>query len=272
MVEHRVLPGGHLGSETVAGMARSVQVIAGDRPSRRHQFQVAGAFLPTPDRKQLVECPATGAYVKVRSIATGAVVTELRPSYRHLGGAPDQGRVFLTPQGQLTLISWDLEGRFFVWDVAGGRLIAQFRASAKPLVVLVHEHLWRLISEVDRKVNVGRYRKDIATVWDLGTGAVLEEMVGEDLHRRYTGYVDRCSTDGFATEAHSPDGRLRAGALQLTGGAAVSLHDAHSDTEVFRSDVTTAERVRAAFSEDGQHLLTCWQGTDQLTSLEIWKV
>ncbi|MBB5873926.1 hypothetical protein F4553_007360 [Allocatelliglobosispora scoriae] len=269
MAEHRVRPGSFLDSDVIAGMARSVKVISGDRPNKRVQLRVDGEWLLSPDRSVLVECPSTGAWVRTRSIATGAVLSELRPSYP--GPEPEHGRVFVAPDGSLTLVAWDPQGRFFVWDIASGLLRSQFRAGAKPLTVLVNETMWRLISELDKVVHVGRYRRDVAMMWDLSTGAVVEEMVGEDLHRRFGGFADHSGADGFAAETRSPNGRLLAAARQSAGAVAVSLQEAETGQELFRADLSSARSVRTAFSADGQHLLAC-SSSDEGSCVDIWRV
>ncbi|HCT79678.1 MAG TPA: hypothetical protein DGT23_24555, partial [Micromonosporaceae bacterium] len=220
-------------------------------------------------RQYLVECADSGAYVRRRAIDTGAVVDEVRPAVAR--AEPDHGRVFVRPDGQLALVSWDERGQFAVWEVPSGRLVSQFRATARPLSVLVNEGEWRLVSEVDRKVNVGRYRRDVATMRDLSTGAVIEEMVGDDLQRRFTGFVDRSPKHGFTTEARSPNGRLRAGCTQLDGHAAVWLQQADTDEELFRAEVSTTNPVRSAFSADGHYLLNRWWSAEA-SCLDVWKI
>jgi hypothetical protein len=149
--------------------------------------------------------------------------------------------------------------------------MSQFQASARPLSVRVHEGDWRLVSEVDRKVSVGRYRRDVATMWDLGTGAVVDDIIGDDLRRRFTGFVDRSAQHGFAAEVRSPDGRLRAGSTRVDGHAAVWLHEADTDEELFRADVATASPVRSAFSADGHYLLNRWSAA-QTACLDVWRI
>ncbi|GAA1414069.1 Hsp70 family protein [Catellatospora coxensis] len=266
LLEHRTAAGDFLTSDTVAAVARSAKLISGDRAAKRHQMRVAGDWLLTPDHELLVECERSGAYVRMRSIATGAVVNEVRPKQRVGDGT---GKVFVGPGGRLALVAWNPDGQFTVWDVASGHLTSSFKAASnnRPVKVLVHEGQWRLIAEADRKVHVGRYVRDVATMWDLGTGTVVEEMVGEDLHRRYDGYAEHSPHDGFAPQCDSPDGRLRAGAA----GNAVWLHESGTDEEVFRTDIAAARSVRTAFSADGHHLLARWSTADT-TCVDVWQV
>lgn len=266
LVEQRAVPGAYLTSETVAAMSRSAKLLSGDRAARRHRMQVAGDLLLTPDHELLVECEPTGAYVRTRSIANGAVVGEIRPAQR---ADESQGGLFVAPGDRLALVSWTPDGRFSVWDVATGQLTSSFKSAPnnRPVKVLVHEGQWRLIAEADRKVHVGRYVRDVATLWDLSSGTVVEEMVGEDLFRRYAGFIDRSPHDGFAPQCDSPDGRLRAG----VAGSAVWLHEAGTDEEVFRTDIGEARSVRTAFSADGHHLLARWRTAD-ITCVDIWQV
>ncbi|BCJ73513.1 hypothetical protein CS0771_30570 [Catellatospora sp. IY07-71] len=266
LMERRAEPGAYLTSDTIAAMSRSAKLLGGDRAARRHRMQVAGDWLLTPDHELLVECERTGAYVRTRAIDNGAVVNEIRPRRRD---EDCQGQVFVAPGGRLALVSWTPDGHFSVWDVASGELTSSFKAAAnnRPVKVLVHEGQWRLIAEADRKVHVGRYVRDVATLWDLSSGTVVEEMVGEDLFRRYAGFTDRSPHDGFAPQCDSPDGRLRAG----VAGSAVWLHEAGTDEEVFRTDIGEASSVRTAFSADGHHLLARWQ-TPDTTCVDIWQV
>jgi WD40 repeat protein len=230
-------------------------------------MKVSGEWTLTQDHHYLVECADSGAYVRMRSIDNGAVVEEVRPGR----AAPGNGRVFVQPGGTLALVTWDATGNFAVWEVPGGRMISEFRSPARPLSVLVNEGQWRLVSEVDKQVSVGRYRRDVAMVWDLRTGAVIEEIHGDDLHLRFTGFGSRTAEPGFAAEAFSPDGRLRAGSTSRNGQAAIWLHQADSGEELFRTDVTTAEPVRSAFSADGHYLLSNWSASDA-SCLDVWKI
>jgi molecular chaperone DnaK len=265
LAEQLVPAGGIVESGAVSAMARSVGGSAGSRPTRRHQLEVSGEWLLTPDRRLLVECEDTGAYVRLRSIADATVVGELRPGNH--GVTPRRGRVFASPAGRLALIAWDVDGQYFVWDLLSGRLAASFRDTAPPLAVLVNEAHWRLLAEADRKVQVGRYRRDVATVWDLQTGARVRELVGDDVHRHQDGYVDHSGADSFATIAHSPDGRLRAVADRTT----VAVLEAETEQEVFRADSGSARSIRTAFSADGRHLLASWKA-GAASRVDIWKL
>ncbi len=266
LLEHRVHPGGFVGSGTVAAMSRSALVFTGDRPTKHLALKVSGDWMLTPDRKHLVECADSGAYVRMRAFHSGAVVQEVSP-----GSAPSHGRVFIDTQGRLALVSWTEGGLFGVWEVPSGRLVAQFQAAARPLSVKVHEGDWRLVSEVDKKVSVGRYRRDVATMWDLSTGSVVDEIIGDDLAHRFPGFVERSARHGFATEACSPDGRLRAGSSRVDGHAAVWLHQADTDEELFRADVATASPVRSAFSADGHYLLNRWLAAET-ACVDVWRI
>jgi hypothetical protein len=265
LAEQCLAAGASLRADLVAGTARSVAMVAGDRLTRRHRLHVTGEWLLTPDRNFLVECPTDAGYVKVRSIETGAVVAELRPDRLPAG----HGRVFLSPAGSLTLVAWQESGQFRVWDVATGDLLAAFREAARPLTVLVNEPRWRLVTEVDKRVQVGRYRRDVVNVWDLTTGVRVDEQLDD---RQFTGYGDRSPSDSFATVMHSPDGRLRAATSTGPGGASLTLLEAVTDQEIFHTDgVPGARWVRTAFSGDGQHLLASWH-SDEASWVDVWRI
>lgn len=265
MIEHRLTPGAFAGSGEVLAICRSSRLISGDRPVKRLELRVSGDWLLTPDNRHVVECSDSGAHVRMRAIDSGAIVHEIRPD------AAQFGRIFVHPAGRMALVAWDDEGQFGVWDVPTGRLVNRFRAAARPLTVQVHEGQWRLASEVDRQVSVGRYRRDVATMWDLDTGEVVEQLVGDDLRRHFGGYVDRTSRHGFSAEVRSPDGRLRAGSTQMDGHAAVWLHREDTDEEVFRAQLSTARPVGSAFSADGHYLMSNWR-TDDASCLDVWKI
>ncbi|MER7001790.1 Hsp70 family protein [Dactylosporangium sp. NPDC000555] len=233
--------------------------------AKRHHLRVAGDWLLTPDRRTLVECARTGEYVKVRAIDSGALVTELRPGRG--AGRPRHAQVALGPGHQLALVTWDADGHFAVWDVLSGRVTASFSDAHKPDAVLLNESEWRLVSTGEGAASVGRYRRDVATVWDLATGARLDRIVGEDLPKRFTGYTGTSRADAFAAEMDSPDGRLRAAALDGT----LSVRDLETEAEVFRADLAPGRRVSTAFCHAGRHLLA--RATDdEGTWVDVWEV
>ncbi|GIJ44871.1 hypothetical protein Val02_17570 [Virgisporangium aliadipatigenens] len=264
LVEQRCGIGAHVRPATVVGTARAAE--ADDTYARRHHLTNTGEWVLTPDHRWLVECVGGGAHVRVRTIDDAAVVHELQTD------RPLHGHVFFDPAGQLRLVSWDPEGRFYVWDVASGRLLTTFTESGPPVTVLVNEADWRLLAEADGGVRVGRYRRSVATLWDLGTGSKLEKVVGEEWQRRHPGYTGRTRVDGFRTETVSPDGRLRVSTDQVgSHTAAVSLIEVKNERELFRVDSGVAQRVRAAFSADGRHLLANWQ-SEGSSWVDVWQI
>jgi hypothetical protein len=265
LLEYRVPTGGMVVSGAAAAHARISPVVERFQLAKRHHLRVTGDWLLMPDRRMLVECSRTGEYVKVRSIDSGALVTELRPGRG--AGRPQHGQVALGPNQQLSLVTWDTEGHFSVWDVLSGRMTSSFSDAHRPDAVLVNEGEWRLVATGEGAASVGRYRRDVATVWDLATGERLDRVVGEDLARRFTGYTGSSRADAFATEMASPDGRLRAAVLD----GAVSVRDVETEAEVFRADLSPARQIRTAFSHEGRHLLA--RGTDdEGTSVDVWEV
>jgi hypothetical protein len=233
--------------------------------SKLHRLRVAGDWLLMPDRRMLVECSGTGEYVKVRAIDSGALVTELRPGRG--AGRPQHGQVALGPGQQLALVTWDAQGHFSVWDVLSGRMTSSFSDVHKPDAVLVNEAEWRLVTTGEGAASVGRYRRDVATVWDLATGARLDRVVGEDLPKRFSGYAGSSRADAFAAQMESPDGRLRAAALDGT----LSVRDLATEAEVFRADLSPGRPVSTAFCHAGRHLLA--RGSDDEGAwVDVWEV
>ncbi|MFI5913430.1 Hsp70 family protein [Dactylosporangium sp. NPDC051541] len=267
LLEQRVAIGETIVSGAVAAHAR-LEPAGAERfqLAKRHHLRVAGDWLLTPDRRTLVECSGDGEYVKLRTIATGALVTELRPG-RSAARQKRQAQVALGPGQQLALVTWDTDGHFAVWDVRSGRVTASFSDVHKPDAVLLNEAEWRLVATGEGAAHVGRYRRDVATVWDLATGARLDRIVGEDLPKRFTGYAETSRADAFAAEMRSPDGRLRAAAADGT----LSVRDLETEAEVFRAELAPAHRVSTAFCHEGRHLLA--RGTDdEGTWVDVWEV
>ncbi|WP_432831849.1 Hsp70 family protein [Dactylosporangium sp. CA-092794] len=266
LLEQRIEIGGMVVSGAVAAHAR-IEPAGAERfqLAKRHHLRVAGDWLLMPDRRMLVECSRTGEYVKVRAIDSGALVTELRPGRG--AGRPLHGQVALGPGHQLALVTWDAEGHFSVWDVLTGRMTSSFSDVHKPDAVLLNEAEWRLVSTGEGAASVGRYRRDVATVWDLATGTRLDRVVGEDLPRRFTGYTETSRADAFAEAMESPDGRLRAAALDGT----LSVRDLETESEIFRADLSPGRPVSTAFCHAGRHLLA--RGTDEEgTWVDVWEV
>ncbi|MFG2038222.1 Hsp70 family protein [Dactylosporangium sp. NPDC048998] len=266
LLEQRVAVGGMVVSGAVAAHAR-LEPAGAERfqLAKRHHLRAAGDWLLMPDRRTLVECSRTGEYVKVRAIDTAALVTELRPGRG--AGRPLHAQVALGQGHQLALVTWDADGHFAVWDVLSGRVMASFSDVHKPDAVLLNEAEWRLVSTGEGAASVGRYRRDVATVWDLATGARLDRIVGEDLPKRFTGYTETSRADAFATEMESPDGRLRAAALDGT----LSVRDLETESEVFRADLAPGRRLSTAFCHAGRHLLA--RATDdEGTWVDVWEV
>jgi hypothetical protein len=265
LIEH-VLPAGSMVTSTsVAATARYTTLLAGARLSRRHRLRSGGDWLLTADRRLVVECVERAAYVRVHDIDSGAAVAEVRPPYAQ--NPMHGGRACVGPDGRLVFVTWDGDGHFTVWDVLAGAALVRFKAPERPGLVLVDEARWRLVAEAGRRMRVGRYQRDTATVWDLRTGGLIEELVGEDLQRRYAGFTVRSTADAFDVEAVSPDGRLRA--LTASPGAAVCLREVATGLEVFRADGDAsrhdgevAESARVGFSADGRHLLAHWRCGD----------
>ncbi|GAA2363972.1 Hsp70 family protein [Dactylosporangium salmoneum] len=263
LLEQRVAVGDVVVSGAVAAHAR-LEPASAERfqLAKRHHLRVAGDWLLMPDRRMLVECARTGEYVKVRHIDSGALVTELRP-----GRGAGRAQVALGPGHQLSLVTWDADGHFAVWDVLAGRITTTFSDVHKPDAVLLNESEWRLVTTGEGAASVGRYRRDVATVWDLATGARIDRVVGEDLPRRFAGYAESSRADAFAAEMESPDGRLRAAALD----GALSVRDLETEAEVFRTDLPPGRRVSTAFCHEGRHLLARTTD-DEGTWVDVWEV
>lgn len=265
LLEHRLRAGVTIPSAAVAATTRSAAVLAQGRLNHRHHLRPAADWLLSTDRRYLIECGDRGEYIRVRDISSGGAVSEVRAP-----GTPEGGRPGVGPDGRLAYVSWDGGGHFGVWDVLSGAALAHFKTPDRPAAVLIDEARWRLVAESGRRVQVGRYQRDTATVWDLSTGGLIEEMVGEDLHRRYAGFATRTGADAFGAAATSPDGRVRAvvaaAAEADPAGPAVLLIEAATGQEVFRtgppapgSAGQAVHSARVGFSADGRHVLVHWR-------------
>ncbi|MDP9797506.1 hypothetical protein J2S43_006018 [Catenuloplanes nepalensis] len=277
LLSHTVPPGGQVGSTLVTAATRDAAALAADPPTQRLQLRTSGSWLLTPDRQVLVECDTTGRHIRSFVIATGELIGEFRPDF---GAGTAQGaRIFFDPEGRLSLIAWDTEGTFSVWDVETGKLSTRFRDSVGPVRVLVDEPTWRLAAEADGKVQVGRYRRGVTTLWDLRTGERLERTGDETWEQRNPGFRMRSPTDAFNTESISPDGRLRALVTSdLDGSGVLSLQDIESSLEVFRVHAPAAPeaegfvpRLLTSFTADGKLLLANWDYADR-SLVDAWEM
>jgi hypothetical protein len=258
-----------VGPTLVATAKRPSNLLAGDPPGKRQEFTGSGEWLLTPDRRLLVECAAAAERVRLWSIPDGVLVREFRPDYDT--AEPKQGRVFVNPGGRLSLVVWDPSGTFSVWDVRSGERTTTFRDANRPSDVLVNEREWRLSVAGEDGGSAGRYRRSVATVWDLASGRKLEKLT-DDWQRRLTGFRDRSSVDGFGEHAFSPDGRLRAvPVLGNSGPTGIALQEATSEQEVFRAEHGPSRRVRVAFSADGQ-LLLANRESPQRSQVDVWEL
>lgn len=258
-----------VGPTLTASAKRPASLLAGDPPGKRQELTGSGEWLLTPDRRLLVECAASADRVRVWSIPDGVLVREFRPE--PLTGEPRQGRVFVNPGGRLSLVVWDPTGTFTVWDVRSGERTTTFRDGGRPSDVMVNEREWRLSVAGEDGGSAGRYRRSVATVWDLNTGRKLEKLT-DDWQRRLPGFQDRSTVDCFGEHAFSPDGRLRAvQVLGNSGPTGIALQEATSEHEVFRAEHGPSQRVRVAFSADGQFLLANRE-SPQRSQVDVWEL
>jgi molecular chaperone DnaK len=267
LLAQRVSVGDTVGPNLSVRAKRPTSALAGDPPGKRQELSAAGEWLLTPDRRLLVECASSATHVKLWSIPDAELVGAFTPdldrsqSYR--------GRVFVNPGGRLSLVAWDPTGVFSIFDVASGQRVSTFRDTFAPLGVAVNEAEWRLTAQGEESGSAGRYRRSVATIWDLATGRRLEKLNDD---RRLPGYLDRSGVDGFGDRAVSPDGRMYAVALRTgTGSTAVALQEAASDNELFRAEHGQSMRVRTAFSADGQFLLANWE-SDRGSQVDVWEL
>jgi len=268
-----------VGPTLVVRAKRPASLLAGDPPDLRHELAGCGEWLFTPDRRVLVECAATADLVRLWSVPDGTLLREFRPEFDDPPGRASsaartprrRGRVFVHPAGRLALVAWDETGAFWVWDLYSGAQTTAFRDSSQPTAVLVNEREWRLSTQGEDAGSAGRYRRSVATVWDLTTGQRLERFT-DDWRRRLAGFERRSVSDCFGDAALSPDGRLRAvPVVTKAGPAGVSLRVTGSDEEVFRREHPPSTRVRVAFSADGQFLLANREsGRD--SRVEVWEL
>lgn len=255
--------GGRTGPSLVAAVAPPVSAAAYTPPPHRHQWTTGGGWLLTP--QCLVEWGGGGTYVHARGLGDGAVAGQLRPD--HGGAQPRQARVFVDPAGRYCLLTWGLDGRFWVWDIAAAALRSRFTGPARVRRILVNERQWRMAAEDADGVSVGRYRRTAVSFWDLDSGERVDRTVDDNWGRRRSGYADRSAADRFTTEATSADRRLRA----VVGEGCVTLCETATDRPVFRTPPVESPHLRAAFSADGRFLVTTWNAEDRST-VDVWEL
>jgi WD40 repeat protein len=261
------LVGNNVGPTLLVRTKRPASPLAGDPPDKRQELSGSGEWFLTPERHLLVECVPGAAQVRLLSIPDGHVVSSFEPDWD--GAPPQRGRVFVSPTGQLSLVAWDQTGLFSIFDVLSGDRVVTFRDGNTPQQVAVNEAQWRLTVAGEDSGSAGRYRRSVATVWDLTTGRKLEKLAND---QPLPGYVDRSARDGFGTRAVSPDGRMCAVAVRGSDGpAALALQEITTDAEVFRAEHGDSRRVRTAFSADGQFLLANWD-CDRHSEVDVWEL
>jgi methyl-accepting chemotaxis protein len=236
----------------VAERLRSMSSSSG-HPTRRYQLRGARAWFLTPDLAHLVECPADGGSAAYYGVANGEPVGDLRPQHPT---PPCGGGLFVSPDGRLVLVSWDRAGAFRLWDVGSAAAGASFQNTGTPLWVAVDEENWRLVAPTGRTAQVGRYRREVATIWDLRNGRAVEDVAVDDLAKAGE-YRTHSVADTFATEAVTADQHLYAAARPDDGRAAFVLYDGRTGRERFRTADPDASGVRVAFA--GELLLAHWE-------------
>jgi hypothetical protein len=202
-----------------------------------------------------VECAHDGSVVAYHAVATGERIGELRPAP---ASAPCGGDVFVEPDGRLVLISWTSAGAFHLRDVGTGAALGSFQDTGAPLHVAVDEEHWRLVCRTGRTAQVGRYRREVATIWDLRSGTAATEVAVDDFDEERAGFRPRSVADAFAAEALTADQHLYA----ATEGATLMLYDARTRRERFRATEPGAVGARVAFDAVGALLLVHWHSAD----------
>lgn len=224
--------GSAAGPVLVVAGRRPVAALAADPPPLLHRlgpaiwlFDVAG---------QVLLGYADGV-LRTHDPASGTVRAEVRP------GTTDPGRLYVGPAGPV-LLTWGADG-VTGWDPGTGKPVVRLPATAGALDVLVDEEGWRLAAEIPARGSVGRYRRSSVGVWELRTGARLDQSRG-------TGFAADSVRDGLGTARTAPDGRLT---VAVAAGRVTLAEDGIA---VFR---TAGDR--AAFTADGRHLLIRAGGT-----------
>jgi hypothetical protein len=258
VVEGNAASAAHSARNAVAAggvLAEQLRAIGTGHPTHRYRLRGAPDWFLTPDLAHLVECAPDGGHVTYYAVRTGEIVGELRPQH---ASPPCGGRVFVSPTGRLTLISWDAVGAFHLWDVGSGAAAGSFKDTGTPLRVAVDEENWRLVARTGRQAQVGRYRREVATIWDLRAGTAVQEVAVDDLDENRAGLHQHSVADAFASEAVTADQHLYATGTRDVGGAALVLYDGRTGRERFRTVEPDADTVRTAFDADATLLLVHW--------------
>ncbi|HET9519082.1 MAG TPA: Hsp70 family protein [Actinoplanes sp.] len=248
MVGVRPAPGTLLPPTLVVSARRPVQALAADPPPLLRTAETAGSYLLSADRHVLLECDPTGGSVRSTVAATGALLGVFEPDQP----ARHRGRIFVDPDGQPALITWDPQDGVSVWDVATGKPTVRIRDAVGDGRVLVDETGWRLALESEGRAAVGRYRRSTVTVWDLRTGALVEKATDGAWEQRHPQFQPRSGADGLTAVAAADEllATIEPGGLRLT---------ATDGTELFRSAAPEGAHGRVAFDGDGRHLLVVWE-------------
>jgi hypothetical protein len=263
MLSHGVRTGARTGPTLVAAVAPAAVAAAYDPPRHRHQWSATGGWLLTG--RSLVGWDRAGRYVHIRALVDGEVTAALQPD--HGGRQPRQAGVFVDPAGRLCLLTYDLEGEAWVWDIAAGGLRSRITGLGAAGRILVDERSWRLAAEVPDAVSKGRYRRTAVTFWDLDTGERIDRLVDDGWRRRHPGYATSSGADRLTTETTSPDRRLRA----VAGQGGLTLYETATDRPVFRRSHDDPSQLRTAFSADGRFLLAT-EETDDRSTVDVWHV
>jgi hypothetical protein len=261
MLGHGVRTGARTGPSLVAAVAPPAAAAAYHPPRHHHRWSATGGWLLTA--RGLVGWERAGQEVHIRALADGAVTAALQPD--HGGARPRHAGVFVDPAGRFCLLTYDLAGEVWVWDIATGRLRSQLTGLGTASRMLVDERTWRLAAETPDAVSKGRYRRTAVTLWDLDSGTRIERLVDDGWRRRHPGYADRSGADRLTTEATSPDRRLRA----VAGPGGVNLYETATDRPVFRRSYPDRSQVSTAFSADGRFLVAT-EDADDRSTIDVW--
>ncbi len=186
-------PGTPVGALLAVPASRGPERLRADPPPLVRRWESTEAFLLTPDRGTLVASDGRS----VRCLPLDGPETAFTPDGPTAAGRG--GRVHLDPDGRLVLVTWDDDG-VAVWDVGTGKLAVRLPEAARPTAVYVDEEHWRLAAEAPGRSS-GRYRRPVATLWDLRTGAHLDRITDLAWRRRHPGYADRSHRDAFRPAA-----------------------------------------------------------------------